>query len=321
MPSVLDQRIGIGEETTYGTAVAPARHYEASADAFTRSVERIDTSGFRQSRQAQRADRDRQVTMGASGSLDVPFFMGGMGLLLKHMLGASTDPVAAGGAQRAVFETNTDGPTGSYTTQVVRAIDQAVEAFDYAGCITTGFNLAVDQGGYLKLMVNFDAQSEAKNAAPTAGIYPAGLLPFIWEDCSLTVGGTAVADIQNFSLDGEMMLRTDLHFLKNSALKNKPIRNAAPTFSGSMEVIPSSLDQYDQFVDADDVAIVLTATNGGTGAALRSVEVRLAACKLTGSTPQSSPSDLTTMSLPFTAFHNGSDPVVRITTISADTAF
>ena len=47
MSSILDQVVQVGVESTYGTAVAPTRAYEAKADTFQRDVEYIQSVGFR----------------------------------------------------------------------------------------------------------------------------------------------------------------------------------------------------------------------------------------------------------------------------------
>lgn len=323
MPSPLDTRIGVGKESTYGTAVAPTRHYEARSDPWAQADARIDSSGFRQSRQAQRADRDTKVTMGATGSIETAFYTSGMGLLLEDLLGSNVAPSQIGstGVYNQVFRTNTDGPDSSLTVQVVRVLEGTEFGFDYAGCLPTGFNIGVSQGEALMLSIEYDARSEAKQASPTAGVYPAGAVPFIWEECSITVDGASVDTFQSFSLDGALQLATDLHFLKASALKDQPRRMGVPTYTGALEGIPKDLGLFDQYDDADLVPIVFSASNGQAGAALRSVTVSMPACKLTGSTPSAQLDGLTTQSSPFTVYHNGTDSAVTITVQTPDATF
>ena len=94
-----------------------------------------------------------------------------------------------------------------------------------------------------------------------------------------------------------------------------------PTFTGTLEGIPDDLGLYDQYADADLFPITFTANNGGTLAALRSVSLSLPACKFTGSTPNAQLDGLTTQSVPFTAFHNGVNPVATLTVQTSDSAF
>ncbi len=63
MSSILDQVVQVGVESTYGTAVAPTRAYEAKADTFTRDVEYIQSIGFRRDMQTIRSDRDDTISL------------------------------------------------------------------------------------------------------------------------------------------------------------------------------------------------------------------------------------------------------------------
>ena len=323
MPSILDQRVGIGKETAYGTAVPPRRHYEARSDPWQRAVERIASGGFRQGRQAQRTDRDTQIDTGASGSIETAIFDSGMGLLLEDLLGANTAPaqIGATGTYTHIFSSNTDGPEDSWTVQVVRALGSALQAFDYAGCIPTGFSMGVSNGESAMLTVNYDARSEAKNAAPTAAVYPATQAPFDWTDATLSVDGSQVEEYQSISIDGDMSFATDLYFLRRSALKDKPRRSGVPTYSGTVSGLPTGTDEYDRFVSGDVFPLVWELNNGGAGATLRSFRVSMPAVKFTGSSPTSSPDALTSQDLPFTAFHDGASPVMTITVVTTDSAF
>ena len=322
MASPLDTRVGIGKEATYGTAVAPTRHFEARSDPWQRSVSRVDSSGFRSGRLAQRGDRDKQITLGATGSIETAFFTAGMGLLLENLLGSNVAPaqIGATGTYNASFAADGDGPSTSATVQVVRVLNGTERGFDYAGCVPTNFTLGVTQGEAVMLNVDYDARSEAKQSAPTAGTYVAAD-PFTWEECSVSIDGTVVGTFQSFNLDADLMLRTDLHFLQGTAVKDQPRRNAAPSFSGTLEGIPDDLDLFDKFADSETFPVVFSATNGGSGATLRSFTVTLPACKFTGSTPNAQLDGLTTQSIPFTAFHDGTAAPVTIATVSPDSAF
>ncbi len=323
MPGVLDQRVGIGKEAVYGTAVDPTRHYEARSDPWQRAVERIDSGGFRQGRAAQRADRDSQVDVGAAGGIETAIFSAGMGLLLENLLGSATAPsqIGATGTYSSVFSADTDGPDHSLTVEVVRALGASVQAFEYSGCVPTGFTLGVNRGEAAMLNVQYDARAETKKAVPTAAAYTSGAVPFHWGDATVTVAGAAAGDFGSFSLQGDLALATDLQFLQGSALKEEPRRSGVPAYTGTISGMPTTADDYDRFVSGETFALVLELNNGGADATLRSFKVELAACKFTGSTPTAQVSGLTTIDLPFTAFHDGTSTPVKVTTISPDSSF
>ena len=323
MPSILDQRLGVAKEATYGTPIAATRHYEARSDDWQRAVERIDSSGFRQGRQGQRGDRDTQIDMGASGSIECSILDRGMGLLLEDLLGGNTAPAAIGatGTSTAIFQTTSEGPTNSLTVEVVRALGSTLQAFQYAGCVPTGFTFGCSQGESAMMTVQYDARSEAKLGTPTAGVYPASSAPFDWTDLSVSVDGTKTAVIQEVSVEGDLGMATDLHFLIGSALKDKPRRNAVPTVTGNLTGLPVDTTDYDRFVSADTFPLVIEFNNGGADATLRSFKIEVPHCRFTGSSPQSALDGLTSLDLPFMAVHVGSDPLLKITTISPDSSF
>ena len=90
MSSILDQVVQVGVESTYGTAVAPTRAFEAKADTFTRDTEYIQSVGFRRDMQTIRSDRDDTISLGATGSIELDVMDKGLGLLLQNALGTSS---------------------------------------------------------------------------------------------------------------------------------------------------------------------------------------------------------------------------------------
>ena len=323
MPSILDQRISLGLETVYGTAVAPTRSYEATSDGFASEQSRTSATGFRQGRQAQRADRDRPHNIGGAGSLEMPIFDRGMGLLLQHAMGSSTAPVAIGATNTYThaFALTDDGPQSSYTVQIVRVLLTSEFGFNYSGCLVTGLSIAVSQGEAAMLTVNYDVRREAKIASPPAGVYVADQGYFDWSDATVSVDGTQSSTFESFNFDLEHAMATDLRFLKRNILKDQPRRAGEAALSGSITAKPNDLAFFDQYVSGDEFPLVLELNNGGTGSTLRSFRLTLPSCKFTGSSPVSAQDALTTQELPFTAFHDGTQDAVQISIITPDAAF
>ena len=323
MTSILDQHVSIGVETTYSTPVAPTRSYEARSDDWQREVEFIESGGFRADRQTIRSDRHRTVSLGATGSIETAVFDRGMGLLLQHLLGKSVAPVQqeATAAYVSKFESDDTGPDGSYTVVVARDDFGTLHTYRYAGCVPTGFSLEASIGDPLMLAINYDSAAEDVTSAVTPA-YPADAVPYVWEDCTLTIGG-ATARYQSFSLEGDLAMRTDLRYLKGDAVKAQPVRSGVPAYSGTIGRLGVSKADYDRFVAGTVFEAVFTAKLGTAieGTHFPQVKVTMPACKFTGSTPQASVDDVATISLPYVALHDGTDPAVTIEITSADTAF
>lgn len=332
--SIFDQYIGLGVESAYATAVAPTRSLEFLGDDWERQHEYVESAGFRQNRQTIREDRRRRVVLGATGSVELVVMSNGMGLLLQHLLGASTAPsqIATTGVYEAEFETDDSGPSESYTFEVIRQeVDVAtLERFVYAGCVPMSFSLAAAVGEDVRLTIGYDAASETAGGSPAAAAYPTVMDKFIWEDVAVSIGGDAATSAMSFGLDGELAMKTDRHYLKGSALKSQPLRNGTPSYSGSVEMHYDNQGQerYANFIAGEIVPIVLTATQpqsiGSSGTNKPKLTVTLPKCQFDGSTPKASTEDLTMIALPFKVLQDKSsnpDPAITFATVSTDDAF
>ena len=116
MASILDQFCGVAEESTYGTAITSGfRGYEATGDAWQKDVNYIESVGFRQNMETIRSDRHDTIAVGATGSIECDVLNKGHGLLLKHLLGASSGPTqqASTAAYLQTFTTDDTGPARS----------------------------------------------------------------------------------------------------------------------------------------------------------------------------------------------------------------
>lgn len=326
MSSILDQVVQIGVESTFGSAVAPTRAYEAKADTFSRDVEYVDSIGFRRDLQTIRSDRSDTISLGATGSIECDVLDKGMGLLLQHALGTSAGPTQQGSttAYLQTFSSDDTGPTGSYTVQVSR-VDSGgtLRAFTYEGSTVTGFNITQGLGEATRLTVDFDSETEQTSTAEATPSYPASTDVFTYTDATVEIDDSAVTNFTSFSLDADLAMKTDRRFLKGSATKGQPKRSGVPSYTGTIDAEFLDLTQFNAFTAGTLFKLVFKATMSTAieGAYYPYLYVTLPSCKWTGSTPVASLDDLTSISLPFTVLDNGSDAAVQITYQSTDTAF
>jgi len=324
--SILDNVIQIAEESTYGTAVAPTRAYEAKADTFQREVEYIESTGFRKDQQTIRSDRHDTITTGASGSIEVDVLNKGMGLILKHALGGSSGPTQQGGtaAYKSTFETNDVGPATSYTVQVgVVNSGGSLQPFTYEGAMITGWNISQSLGEPLRMSFDFDAETEQQSTALASASYPASTDVFVYTDAKILLASGEVANLTSFSLDADLGMKTDRRFLKGSATKGQPQRNALPSYTGSISGEYLNNTDYDRFVNGTVFQIELKCVMATAiaGSYYPTFHVTMPACKFTGSTPTASISEMSTIDLPFVALDDGSNAAVKIEYTSTDTSF
>ena len=325
MSSIMDQVIQIAEESTYGTFVSPTRAYEGKADTFTRDTMQLDSVGFRRNLQTLRSDRSDTITLGATGSIETDVLTKGHGLLLKHLLGTSA--IAQQGATAAylqTFNSNDIGPATSYTTQVSRVDSGGVlRTFSYNGCMATGLNITQNLDEALKLTIDFDAEEEVTTESEATPAYPTSADVFDFTMATVEIGDSAVSSFTSFSLDADLALKTDRRFLKGAATKSIPKRSSVPTYTGTIEGEFADLTQYAAFTAGTifKLELIVSYPTAIAGTDYPKFHVTLPACKWTGSTPVASIDDMSTISLPFVALDNGTDPAMQIQYMSTDTAF
>ena len=324
MSSILDQVVQVGVESTYGTAVAPTRAYEAKADTFTRDVEYLQSVGFRRDMQTIRSDRDDTISLGATGSIEFDLLNKGAGLLLQHVLGSTAGPTRLGStsAYRSTFATTDIGPTGSSTIPVSR-VDSGgtLRPFTYEGCVATGFNIAQDLGSNLSFTLNFDAENEQTSTGEGTPAYPSSADPFNYTQAVIAIDGSAATNFTSFSLDGDLAMDTARRFLNGSATKSQPKRSGVPSYTGTITAEFASLTDYNKFVNGTEFSINAS-WNGAEIASPYNFEcvISIPVAKFTGSTPVASLDSLTTVDLPFTVLDNGSSAPITMTYTSTDTS-
>ena len=324
MASILDQVVQIGVESTYGTAVAPTRAYEAKADTFQRDVEYIQSIGFRKDMETILSGRDTTVSLGATGSIEMDVMDKGMGLLLQHTLGTSA--IAQQGSTAAylqTFTTNDTGGTGSFTVQSSK-VDSGGTArgFTNEGSVITGFNINQELGANTSMTFNFDSETEQTSTAIATPSYPSSMTPFNYTMATIEIDDSAVNTFTSFSLEGDLAMDTARRHLKGSATKSQPKRSGVPSYTGTITGEFADLTQYAAFVAGTEFKLEFIATAGTAiaGSYYPYFHVTMPKCKWTGSTPVSSLDAMTTIDLPYTVLWDGSTPAITLTYMSSDTA-
>ena len=325
MAGIMDQHVTVGVESSYGTAqLSTVRSYEAKADTFTRDVEYIQSVGFRRDLQAIRSDRDDTISLGATGSIECDILNKGQGLLLQHILGATSGPTQIGSttAYKSTFTTNDIGPAGSYTIQMARADSGGtIRPFTYEGCTATGFNISQELGSNLSMTIDFDAETEQVSSGEATPSYPSSADPFNYTDCVIAIDGSAATNFTSFSFDGDLGMKTDRRFLAGSATKSQPKRSSLPSYSGTISAEFASLTDYNKFVNGTTFSINAS-WNGAniSGAYNYEFVVEIPVAKFTGTTPVASLDDLTVIDLPFQVLDGGSGAAVTWNYTSTDTS-
>jgi hypothetical protein len=241
--TVHDQFVGVADESTYGTAVAPTDFYEILSEGINGSYERIESEAIRGP--ILRADRFAPNPKGAAGDFEVEVLDKGFDFWLTHMLGAVT--TTGDGTTTPIVATAVPGDTygKSFTLQVGRYASglNALVPFTYSGGKVTEWEISCEVDGIVKAKVTCDfCKEDINNASGTQPLavaaYPSGsqLLTFIGG--TATIGGTAFP-ITATTLTGNNGLKVDRYAMRGatSTTKREPKEEAVKelTFSLSAE--------------------------------------------------------------------------------------
>ncbi|GAB3847276.1 hypothetical protein GCM10029963_28440 [Micromonospora andamanensis] len=169
MASIHDSYLGIAEETTYGTAVAPTRFLEMRSETLAGKYERIDSEGYRAGQRVLHKDRFQPNPKGAAGALNLEGMDAGMGLLFEHAFGAVSSDEPEGGFTTHTFTVG-DLKGKSLTVQVGR-VDNAgqLHPFTYSGGKIASWELTNAVDGVLQ--ASFEMDFAAEHIGAGAGAY------------------------------------------------------------------------------------------------------------------------------------------------------
>ncbi|MFE9026231.1 phage tail tube protein [Streptomyces iakyrus] len=319
----LDASIGIGQESAYGTLSATVEGYEGKADSWKTNREFIESVGFRAGMQTARADRRNVVNMGGEGELEVDLLDAGAGSLFSAAFDKVT-VTSEGGFRTWVFETASTPESPSFSAQMVRpTVDGTKVAYKHVGCVATEWSLTAETESAVALSVTFDFQDVSHTSTAgqiVAPVYPVEAYAYDWTRTSIELkrGGVAVPlDATSLELTGERGLNTDRRFLRGSALKKKPVRNAMPTYEGTLEgeFTADSLGLYEAFLAGEVCALKSTFTGLIPGTSL---VVETPAIQFTGESPEASVDELTTHNLPFRILDPGDAAAIKVTYTEPD---
>lgn len=319
IPSGLSNQLGIAEQTVYGTYVAPTRFLEYTSESLTvdKQVLRSRSIGD----QFMRQGRTRHYIRGGGGQIEVPFMNKGMGLLLKHALGAvTTTHVGATAEYQHVFTPAADGGAGDFLTVQKGLADTGgtVRPFSYIGSKVLSWELVQALDANLMLRLTFDSQTVSTAQSLAVASYPSVLVPLSFIDAVLTVDAVEIC-AREFSVGGQRALDVNRRCLGNS--KREPVANGEYEITGTLNREFEAMAQYDAWIAGTPGALVCTWEYGEveSGGAPFSLIVTLPEVEYTGDTPQSNGSEIVLQNLPFKALFNGTDPIISVQYNTTDT--
>ena len=308
--SGLAAQIGIGVESTVGSAATPTRFYEFNDESIAQTIERIESEGLRTGNRVLRSDRYASGQIAIEGSFSMEMTAGNTAILFKHALGA----VATAGSY--VHTCTMSDPYGlGLTLEVGRpGNDGTVRAFTYAGCKINSLDLSVSVGELLSADFGVIGTTAEAIGSVTAASYGSSLELLHFAGAAITVAGDAFP-CKDFSLSVNNGLTGD-RFVLGSQVAQQPIASSLAEVTGSLTAEFVDATAYNRVVNATHAAIVATFTDSTAN----SITVTVPVARFDGDTPSVGGPDILDQTLNFKGLFNGTDSPVTIAVANGDSA-
>lgn len=315
--SGLSGYLGVGEEATFGTAVAPTRYFEYLSESLDLTPGIVTGSGIRKGSRTQRADRRRQVTRAAAGDVSLEVPTRGSGLLWKHLLGAvaTTQPDAVN-SPTVYMHTFTEGDLYGKSLTVEKGVPQTdgtVQAFRVPGAKLGSFDLSIAVDSPLALQVGVDGRDVTAEAASTPS-YPAGSRLFYFDQGTLKLDNVAFGSVTTASVTGTVPLATDRFRLGNSGRKSQQVENGFREYGGQLGVdFDAEADVVTRYLADTEFELVLEFVGDTIEDSLTDLlRVTLPKCYFSGQLAAVDGVDVVTLDAPFVALDGHADGPIKV---------
>lgn len=257
--------LGIGKETTWGTAVSAGSFAEMMSEGLTLALDRFETRNIFNGI-AEPDDTTGLVRI--EGETVIPANPETLGILLNAALGATASTSVTATYWTHVFQARGSdisslNPLQSYTLEVFRDVTSAQQ---YAGCVASQITLACQPNQDLRATVNWFGKSMLNKArvAVASVLFPTTPgQPFTWDSCSISIAGTATDLLESFTLEVNNNLETIAALNNSNTVARIQRTNPVGTkLSGQMSF--TDIGAYNDFVNQTERAFKINFAKAGS---------------------------------------------------------
>jgi hypothetical protein len=273
----LDASIGLVKEATYGTTTTVTHFPEFLTESLEYKFDIKQGQGFRSGSRTPRVERRVIGTQWAEGDIELEMAAKGCGIFLEALLGASSSAALTAPAFQQNFTLVSSDPVNSYTIQkgIPLLGGGAAQPHTFSGMVCTKGELTSAQGEVVKLKTSWNGQKVDTTTAYTAPSYIAGNEVFYFSEGAITIGGsvtaptsttlaaggTAVADIVDFSLSIDHKLDTKGFTYGGGGKQSRRPALGVAAIGGKMTAEFDSTVMRDAYLNQTSLGVVLTFTS------------------------------------------------------------
>lgn len=310
--SGIGSSFGIATETTFNTGVTVSRFYEFNSESTNYNKNVSVGMGLRAGGQVPRSQRRVVTTFDATGSLVLDLPTRGLGLLLAHGLGSFPSKVG-----NSFTFTLGDVYGHSFTAQIgVPQYGGTVTPKTLTGCKISSFDINASTGEIATGTFELDGAGFTIGTALATPSYSLNGSVFHFAQGAITLDGSAIANIKNFNLNVDNVLKTDRYNFGAAGAKAEQTNNGFRKITGSVTAEFTDTALLTKFLADTAAAISLTLT----ASASEVLQITLSAVKFDGDAPQVSGPEVIDVEFTFEAYDNGTDAPITIVYTTPDTS-
>jgi hypothetical protein len=252
MPIGALTHIGLGKETTWGTAVASTEYLRFASEGINEEIEQVVSESLSG---VVDEGASYEGVHNISGDISFDVYPNVVGHLLRAAFGAPVTTMVVAGVYQHVFTPVQSSFSNlcalpPYTLEVHRDLEQA---FQYAGAIVN--DLTFSFGTDNKIMQG-TAAILAKKLALIAKTTPSfeAIAPFMWNQATITVDGIVSKDISTleFGVNNNLEARATLDGTREPS---RVIRNGVRTFPTNFSLELKDLTEFNKFRVQNEIPI------------------------------------------------------------------
>lgn len=318
VPSGLSNQLGYAAQGAYDTVATVTRflEYESEGLDVDKRVLRTKPSN----RLHQPANRSRHYIRGGGGPIVIPFMNVGMGLLLKHALGAvSTAHIGSTAEYQHTFTLASDGGYGDWLTFQKGLADNTgtVRPFNFIGGKVLSWEFVQEIDANLMFNLGLDFKTAQTITSLASASYPVDQTPLSFIDATITVDDVSTC-IRSLRFGANRDLDVERICIGN--VKREPVAKGEEAITGTILREFEGTAQYDAWINGTPAALEATWAYGEVeedGEPFQLV-VTIPVIEYDGEMPKSNGSEMNMQNLPFKALE-GADPIITILYATTDT--
>ena len=320
--SGIGSQLGIATESTFNNSVTVTRFYEFTSENLQYNKKTAVGMGLRAGGQLPRSQRRVVVTTDAGGDIVLDLPTRGLGLLLSHAMGTTPSAVTTTTGVYSYTFTLGDVYGRSLTAQVgVPQYGGTVTPKTISGAKIQSWEISAPNAGIATGKFTLDGASfTTSTSLATASYSPISNL-FNFAQGAITVAGSSVVNIKDFTLTVDNTLKQDRYNLGNAGIKAEQVINGFRKVSGKMTAEFTDTTLLNAFLADTTTALVLTFTGAViAGGQNEKLTITIPAAKFNADTPNVPGPGVIDLAMTFDAYDDGTNQPLTIVYQTADSA-